>query len=181
MAGKINSKQKGNRGERQAYKILEGWWGSKFSKTPGSGAFATITQRSDLNVTGDVSTDDPTFPFCVEVKWRESWHMEQLLKSDSCEVWEWWEQTKRDAELAGKEPLMIFKRNHQPWFYMMPYELTNMVDASVGTNFSVVTPSGDEVAIGTMDNLVKTTKEEWIDVQRQEERQEERRYYPDLL
>ncbi len=186
MAGKkrVNGKQKGNRGERQAYKILADWWGSKFTKTPGSGAFATITQRGDLNVAGDVSTEDPTFPFCVEVKWRESWHMEQLIKSDECELWDWWEQTKRDAELAGKEPLLMFKRNHQPWYYMMPFELTVMVDSDVGRSFSIITPAGDEVMIGTMDNLVKTTKEDWIDVQREEEERQEgqgRQYYPDLL
>jgi len=115
----INSRSKGGRGEREAVKLLKSWWGSEFSRTPGSGAFATITQRTDLNVSGDVSTPDPDFPFIVEVKWHEDWDLDQLIKSEKCKVWQWWKQAKDQAEGTGKLPLLLMKRNHNPWYYMM--------------------------------------------------------------
>ena len=126
----INSRDKGGRGEREAVKLLESWWGSEFSRTPGSGAFATITQRTDLNVSGDVSTPDPNFPFIVEVKWHEGWDLDQLIKSDKGKVWQWWKQAKEQAEDTNKYPLLLMKRNRNPWYYMcymgagMPHDST---------------------------------------------------------
>ncbi len=119
MSKKINSRSKGKRGERDIAKMLEAWWGSKFTSTPMSGGFATKGFRDDWNASGDVVTPDLTFPFCVEVKWREGWDLLQVLKSTetSIPIWEWWDQTLRETP-EGKIPFLVFKRNNQPWFFL---------------------------------------------------------------
>ena len=82
---KINSREKGARGERALVKKFEAWWGAEFFRTPGSGAFATRGFDSEeLSLAGDIITLDESFPFCVECKNAEGWHLEQLLTTKKC-------------------------------------------------------------------------------------------------
>lgn len=49
--------------------------------------------------------------WCLEMKWREGWRLEQLF-SPKCDVWEWWLQVLEDAGTTGLDPVLIFKRNN---------------------------------------------------------------------
>lgn len=113
MSGR-KSRSKGQRAERKVAKLLTAWWGSEFHRTPGSGSFATRTS-TDYNVSGDVSTPDETFPFCVEVKNQEGWHLEQLLTAPECDIIQWWRQAEEQCP-EDRTPLLVFTRNHQPLF-----------------------------------------------------------------
>lgn len=115
---KINSRAKGSRGERQVAKLFKDWWGSEFTRTPLSGGFATQKFRDEWNASGDLVTSDPTFPFCVEVKWVEGWSLEQMLSNKGCLIFKWWAQTLRETP-EGKYPLLVFKKNGQPFYCML--------------------------------------------------------------
>jgi len=160
---KINSRDKGQRGERALVKKFSEWWGADFHRTPGSGSFATRGfKHEDMSMAGDLMTTDKQFPFCVEVKWQESWHMEQLLKSDVCAPWQWWKQAVDES--FGQIPLLVFKRNRQPWYYMVGAQLAR--DFIPGRRFILCEPSsGLEVAVGLASDLFKMSKQEWLDAQ----------------
>lgn len=115
---RVNSRDKGGRGERQAKEHLQEWWGCDFARTPGSGAFATITGMEDY--AGDVRpvNNKEWFPLSIEVKNAEGWLIENMLKSDLGPLWQYWKQTVRQGEFEGRHPMLLFTRNFQPWWYM---------------------------------------------------------------
>lgn len=114
----INGRNKGANAERKLAKLFSTWWGSEFTRTPMSGGFATKTFRDDWNASGDLVTPDVDFPFCVESKKVEGWHLEQLLTSPKCIIHKWWQQTL-DETPEGKEPLLVFSRNGHPELIMV--------------------------------------------------------------
>ena len=122
-AKRINSKEKGNRAERELTKKFAKWWDSKFYRTPGSGSFATrgYSLPEGVDLSGDVVTTDKDFPFCVESKNFEGWNLEQLLTSPKCELKSHWQQTVRESP-DNKLPLLVFTRNYQPHFIMLREE-----------------------------------------------------------
>jgi Holliday junction resolvase len=91
MGKKINSRQKGARGERELAKILRehGWEarrGQQFSGSPDS---------------PDVVS---TLPFQIECKRVESLNLYKAL-----------EQARGDAEGSGKPPIVCHKKNGKEW------------------------------------------------------------------
>lgn len=157
----MNSRSKGQRGEREVRDILAKWWGSKFSRTPSSGAFATILQRGDLNVAGDVSTDDPSFPWVVEVKRHEKVTIDQILTAKKCLVFDWWKQVCSAAALENKKPLLIFRRNNQPWMFIM-YDSEMRPMSAPGTIMYIESEGfGDDVALGLLSQLTESDPSEW--------------------
>lgn len=155
-----SSRGKGQRGERKAAKALEGWWGSEFARTPSSGGFRTKKFRDEWNAASDLVTSDETFPFAVEVKNCEGWHLEQLLTAPKCDLYDWWDQAVREAPL-GKIPLLMFTRNHQPFFVVMRarHWRPDVVPAPLLSIFI----DGKEVCIMKADTLFETHKEDWKD------------------
>ena len=114
-----NSRAKGQRGERQLVKAFETWWGTEFFRTPMSGGLSTMGfQFKGVEISGDISTPDPTFPFCVEGKNCEGWHLEQLLTAPKCDIYSWWTQTV-DETPDHLIPLLIFKKNHHDFLFAM--------------------------------------------------------------
>jgi Holliday junction resolvase-like predicted endonuclease len=122
----VDSKDKGNRGEYQAARLLEKWWGSDFTKTPQSGGFSTKKFREEWGAEADVVTPDESFPFSVEVKWHEGWTLDQLLTAPKTDMWEWWEQAKGQTP-EGKFCMLAFKKNRQKFFCMTRIEPTYTV------------------------------------------------------
>ena len=152
-----NSRARGQRGEYQARDEFKAWWGGVFTKTPGSGAFATITNRRDLNVSGDVSSDDPSFPWCIEVKYVENWDFIKTLKGQGVVFAEWWQQTINQCD-DGKQPILLFRKNRQPWFYML-YPMENQ---ELKPNmFAAIDQFGKMVYIGLFEDLAKTDPDDW--------------------
>lgn len=119
---RVNGNRKGKAAERKLVKLFAAWWGSEFFRTPESGGMATRLTKQlgiDLNkFTGDVVTLDETFPFCVESKKVQGWHLEQMLSSDKTLMHEWWNQTVEETP-NGKIPLLIFTKNHSPLYAIL--------------------------------------------------------------
>lgn len=128
----VNSIKKGKRGEREIAKILTGWWGGEFSRSPDSGAFMTTHTKAVLESGSDLSGDiicPADFPFNVEVKLRKEidlWELvrtptpdkdEALLKDNAVT---WWYQSSYDASHGGKIPLVIMKENRKQWYCILP-------------------------------------------------------------
>lgn len=159
----INSRDKGARGEGQVCTLLKKWWGSDFARTPSSGGFKTKKFREDWNAEGDIVTPDETFPFSVEVKWQEEWSLDQLLTAPKNKIWSWWEQAKRETA-SDKLPLLVFKKNRNPWFVMMT---ENGIATAAQTDFMkssmirVTDRQGQAAYIRLFDDLLKEHKKLW--------------------
>ncbi len=111
------SRRKGARAELEVCRLFQRALGGKWSRVPLSGGWAN---RAEFHTCGDVITTLPDFPFTIEVKCVEGWHLEQLLTSpEKCPLSTWWHQAHRQAEEAGKKPLLIFTRNFQPLLAML--------------------------------------------------------------
>lgn len=161
----INSRRKGKTGERAVAKMMGAWWGCEMVSTPLSGGFGTQSFRTDMNIAGDLTTPDRSFPFCVEVKNCEGWHLEQFLTAPKCDLFSWWAQTIRETP-DMKIPILCFTRNRQPWFFAM-YEDDFDSCAYLGENLWSLTlrdPNnpGHAVKIGLLEEFVGSPKDHWL-------------------
>jgi hypothetical protein len=117
----INSRTKGAKAERVAAKVIEKWTGKKFAKTPASGGLGW----KKANVAGDIvcTTEGVFFPFCVEIKSYSKIDFSHLLTPGikNIEILDFWAQCSRDAEKAGKIPLLMMRYNGLPkeFFYVV--------------------------------------------------------------
>ena len=107
----INSRDKGNRFERDVAKTLSKWTGYKFGRTPGSGAFST--RSKDPNLAGDVyAYEYPEFPFIVECKSYKDYNLIDLLLNIN-NFPHWIAQAEREAKAANKKVMLVIKKNYQ--------------------------------------------------------------------
>lgn len=113
-AKKINSKVKGNRNELIVTKVLQEWTGHEFVRVPASGG---LRWQNRMNVCGDVISTDPDFDFIFSIETKaiknlgleDSWDIN--LRKNS-KIYGYWDQCKRDAEVAGKIPFLIIRHNN---------------------------------------------------------------------
>jgi Holliday junction resolvase len=119
---KVNSRTKGSSFERNIAKVLNDRFDTKeFSRTPGSGAFATTHSLPDhLKIYGDLITPK-NFKYCIECK--KGYNKENLysLYNNSSDTWKFIKQCEKDAEKCGKYPMVIFKQDRQPTLAIVPY------------------------------------------------------------
>lgn len=122
MGKGLNSRNKGNRFEREVAKILSDAWGFKFVRTPNSGAFKGLAP-ADIIPEDKAQWDSCCFH--IECKARKGWSLEQLISSKKkCPVLEWWfdEEAKqveaRGAKFYDKAMLLIFTKNHDDTYVM---------------------------------------------------------------
>ena len=112
---KINSRTKGNSFERKISKILnEHFEVDEFSRTPGSGAFATTHKLPEyLKIHGDIITPNK-FKYCIECK--KGYNKENLysLYNDRSDFRNFLKQSEEDAEKAKKSPMLIYQQDSQP-------------------------------------------------------------------
>jgi hypothetical protein len=131
---RINSTVKGKVGEREAVRLLEAWWGGKFSRTPASGAFMTGHKQTIIESGNDISGDvivPHDFPFNVEIKRRNSidlWEVIRVLTPESYDdtknnIITWYFQSAHDAKASGRLPLVMFRENGKKWYVALPYAL----------------------------------------------------------
>jgi len=107
----INQKQKGNRNEVQAAKVLSSWTGARFARTPMSGGL----HWDHESVSGDVVciTRGFDFMFSVETKHYASFRVDKVLRSNS-RIIRIFDQAINDALEAGKYPLLLLRSNGMP-------------------------------------------------------------------
>lgn len=155
----VNGRSKGGRGERAVAKLFSEWWGADFARTPLSGGFHTRKFREDWNAQGDLVTPDETFPFSVECKWQEGWTLDHLLTAPKSDLWAWWEQALEQTP-EGKIPLLVFKRNNMPWYFMTYKAYENKVNGFCVTAY--VPKVYDQVIVGLLEDILSGEKEIWL-------------------
>ena len=98
----INSKAKGRSFEYIVRDKLTETFDSQFERVPLSGALSYLK--------GDVYPPWlPDFPWCVEGKHHKEVKWNDLLTAKSSLLISFWEQTKREALVMKKNPLLIYK------------------------------------------------------------------------
>jgi len=129
-----NSRAKGNAFENKVSKILnERFDTDEFSRSPGSGAFATTHKLpSHLQIYGDlISPQD--FKFIVECKkGYNQLGMDALLNRKS-KVWEWIETLERDMAASRKPGFILTAQDRKPSIVITPYnkQIDNHTDKKV--------------------------------------------------
>lgn len=129
---------KGKVNERVVAKIIQAWWlqfepGVEFTRTPQSGGWHSPKVRAGFRASGDLMTTSTRFPFCIEVKRREAWSLEWLVKGRASPVWDWWKQTQKAAKEVDCEPMMWFRHNRREWLVMVRHAflMTKGIGASM--------------------------------------------------
>lgn len=124
-----NSRVKGSRAELDIAQMFSRWCGEVVRRTPGSGGWS----NDKFGVTGDLVCSKRKFPFHVEIKHREGWTLDDLVtgvrRDHDKSILQWWvqclESCPRNDSGTGiigdmiKEPLLVFRRNRQPWLVMV--------------------------------------------------------------
>ena len=155
---KVNSRAKGSAFERQIAKILNDRLGtSEFSRTPGSGAFATTHTLPDhLKIYGDLITPQ-NFKYCLECK--KGYNNQNLysLYNYSSDFWKFIDQCQKDSEKCGKIPMVIFKQDRQPTLAIIP---SNIVVES--NNYIEIHKENQYYRIYTFDDLLKEEDSLWM-------------------
>ena len=118
-----NSRSKGNAFERKICSMLNHRFKSaEFSRSPGSGAFATShTLPAHLQIYGDLITP-LNFKYCIECKKGYNNLNLYSLYNHSSEIWKFIEQSEKDAEKCNKIPMVIFKQDRHPILTIVPIE-----------------------------------------------------------
>lgn len=110
-----NSREKGNRFERQIAKDFSNWCGFPCKRTPMSGGWSK---------TGDVTPRDPEqmvdFIFNPELKHVENWTFSAGFFGSgiSKQIKRWWDQCVKDSKETGRIPLLIFTKNYDNIYCM---------------------------------------------------------------
>lgn len=154
-----NGHVKGARGEREVAGILQEWWrrretAAEFIRTPMSGGWNKgSTARVHFQACGDVMTTSEKFPFCIEVKWREAWGVDNLLNGKRTPPWDWWLQTIEAAVEQGSTPMMWMRRNRLrdgtafPWLVWLPLDYVKtrrLSDPDIAWNPKLLQQNGVE-------------------------------------
>lgn len=112
-----NSRTKGTRGELDVAKLFSKWCGETIRRTPMSGGWS----NAKFGVSADLVCAKKAFPFSVEVKHHEGWVLDDLVtgvrKDHVTSIAQWWAQCINECPLK-KTPLLVFRRNLQPWLVM---------------------------------------------------------------
>ena len=97
----VNSRNKGATAEREVAKIIYEELG--------------VSLRRDLEQYrsadhGDLITEDPSWPFCIEVKRYAAGAGMQKP---------WWAQVKTASKTTGRVPVLFYRYNNKPWRVVM--------------------------------------------------------------
>lgn len=110
MKKKINSKQKGNSGEREfikEFKIVSGVELKRnYEQTANGGHDVNVVRR--CNLVAQVIDDQ----YAIEIKRHK--------KITPHEMEQHWEQASKQAKLLGKLPLLAFREDYRPWRMLVP-------------------------------------------------------------
>ena len=112
---RINSRTKGQTFERQIAKQLnEAFSTTEFSRSPGSGAFATTHHLPEhLKLYGDLITPK-NFKYCIECK--KGYNNEDIysLLDYRSNFFKFLDQCEKDSEACSRIPLLIYKQDRKP-------------------------------------------------------------------
>ncbi len=129
MKKKINSRTKGQVGERQIVKILNDFYQTdEFMRTPGSGAFGTTHKTSltsdNINAfVGDIIVPK-WFEYSLEVKSYKEISLWKILETGKTQFDEQLDEEEKDLGISEKKAvLLVFKQNRREWMTMFNKDL----------------------------------------------------------
>lgn len=99
----IDGKEKGSRFEREICADFSRWTGVPWDRTFRSGGG---------KVKGDIAPVNGSSIFCVELKRREKWSLEDFWYRKG-EAWNWWTKLCKEAREGDQHPLLIAKRSRK--------------------------------------------------------------------
>ena len=117
----MNSKHKGSNFERKIAKMLnERLHTKEFSRTPGSGAFATTHKGlpEHMKIQGDLITPSG-FPFVIECKNGYDVQLDDLFKRKS-DFFSFIKQAQSDAKAANKSWMVIYQKTRRMAMVIVP-------------------------------------------------------------
>ena len=156
---RVNSRAKGSSFERSVAKILNDRFNTtEFSRTPGSGAFATTHALPDhLKIYGDLITP-LNFKYCIECK--KGYNKENLysLYNYSSDTWKFIDQCEKDSEKCQKTPMVIFKQDRQKTLAIVPYNILYK-----SNNYIEIHKEEKTYRVYLFDDLLKELDYFWID------------------
>lgn len=126
----VQSNAKGGEFERLICRMFTKWLtGSERpeviwrSATSGAKATQDVKAGRRSNMGGDFVAIAPEGQplinaFSIEAKDRKSYGKIEGFFQEQGEIWEWWGQCVNDAEVSGREPLMVFKGYRTPIYAM---------------------------------------------------------------
>lgn len=125
---KVNSKDKGQRGERDLCKILTNAFETKegFSRTIGSGnrwSQANLTEQAKEVFAGDLCCPSG-FKFTIESKYGyEGIDLCNAFEGGSKELDAFLAQAEKDAERINKSSLLCWRKPRKPWLAIIKHNL----------------------------------------------------------
>lgn len=110
----VNSKNKGNKFEREVAKWFTKWSGYKFERNRDSGAW-----HSNKDSVSDITcTDEKHAHKCkisIECKsYKEIKFEHVLLGNKGCDILKFWQQASKDAQRANRVPILCMRYNSMP-------------------------------------------------------------------
>jgi hypothetical protein len=92
----------------------------------------------------------------VEVKKSEDWNMDAMFHAPKWGPWTWFEQAKGQAR-DGYFPLLVFTRNHQPFYAMLEQRVALWLKLKPSSgSVASVSHSRDPVTVCLLDDLIQT-------------------------
>lgn len=148
----VDSREKGSRAETVIKKELKELTGLSWERTPGSGALNEKHQlKGDLYIPGEKNL------WCVECKHYADDHLTSKVLTDKTpQIFEWWSQTKRQADQVNKEPLLIFKFDRSKIF--CAFEMLPETDLA----FLYVSRNGIEFYVALLQEWISKEKPKFI-------------------
>lgn len=92
----VNSRRKGNRGEREALNILKSHFGGHWERKP-------------LGIPGPDLLAPDDFPYAVEVKNEKAIRAIHLIGTPTKKLHDFWKQADAQADALDKLPLLVCK------------------------------------------------------------------------
>lgn len=157
-----NSKQKGNKAERELCKWFEQWTSFPFNRVPASGG---LRWKNTNATAGDIICDNERhnrrFQFSIESKSYKDINFEHLiLGNKKAKIREFWQQANDDAERGGRVPILFMRYNgmtKNTWFVVIPMYVYNLFfPTTVVWEYNRFVVSGkDEMVIMNSNDLLK--------------------------
>lgn len=155
---KKNSRAKGSTFERKIAGDLNKRFDTKeFSRTPGSGAFATTHALPEhLQIHGDLITP-ANFRYCIECK--KGYNDEDLysLFNHNSAFWGFIDQAIRDAEKSNKEPMLIFKQDRRK---ILAVTLSNTL--FISNNYVSIHKENKKFNIYFLEDIIQEDNTTWF-------------------
>ena len=143
-------KIKGSAYEAKIALLLSKEFGKEFRRVPLSGAIDYL--KGDIWMPHDTAW----FPYCIECKHYKEIEWNNLLTSKTTDMYSFWAQTIREADVMHKKPLLIFRWNRSKDFVAYSDEVIvdNYIEIkSFGNQFKIALLSEWLMAIKKQTNL----------------------------